>query len=26
MNYGIDNIYRLHRKAMKMVDELLPVQ
>lgn len=26
MNYGIDNIYRLHRKAMKMVDEMLPVQ
>lgn len=26
MNYGIDNIYRLHRKALKMVDNLLPVQ
>lgn len=26
MNYGIDNIYRLHRKALKMVDDLLPVQ
>ena len=26
MNYGIDNIYRLHRKAIKMVDEMLPVQ
>ena len=26
MNYGIDNIYRLHRKALKMVDDLLLVQ